>query len=144
MLTWAASAIDILHAAAMMLWVLGFPLLIWHGRPRLSRVYAWYSLLFVLISQGSHWLLGECVLTTLARYFWEAAELSGTQPRVLFTVRLVNFVAGVRPSERTAVLVWEWAVVAAALGLLWYWRATRQKRRTPLRSQGFEKQQAGA
>lgn len=132
MYTLAASLIDVLHATAMILWVLGFPLLIWHKRPKLSRFYAWYSLAFVVISQGSHWLMGECVLTTVARHLWEAAELSGTQPKVLFSVRLVNFIAGVRPEEQTAVLVWEWAVVIAALGLLWYWRASRRRKGPPL------------
>lgn len=123
-----ASAVDVLHAAAMILWVLGFPLLVWHGWPRWSRAYAWYSMVFVVLSQGSHWLLGECFLTTISRWLWQGVAASGKEPDVLFTVRFVNFVAGIRPSERAAVLVWEFAVVVCSLGMLWYWHRTWRAR----------------
>jgi hypothetical protein len=128
-----ASAVDVLHAALMVAWVVGFPFLIWHGWPRLSRAVAWYSLVFVIVSQLSHWVLGECFLTTLSLWLWEGVRAAGNEPQVLFTVRVVNFVAGIRPTERAAVLLWESAIVLGAVGMLFYWhralcRSSRRKK----------------
>jgi len=86
---------------------------------------------FVVVSQVSHWVLGECFLTTLSLWLWEGVRAAGNEPDVLFTVRIVNFVAGIRPSERAAVLVWESAIVLGALGMLFYWhRAFRRSSRS--------------
>jgi hypothetical protein len=104
----------------MLLWGVGLPLLIWHRLARLSRAYVWFSLVFVLGSVVSHQLLGECVLTTLARVSWESA---GGQPEAVpFIVRFTNWVAGVRPSARAAVLVWEVAIALYCVAFLWGWR----------------------
>jgi hypothetical protein len=129
-----AMAVDLVHALSMITWGLGLPLLIWHGLPRLSRAYMWYSLAFIVITLLSHWLLGECVLTTLARFFWEAA--GGARDRVPFTVLFVNAVAGIRPSSRSAVLIWEFAVLVSSAGSLWYWYRSRPRRRP--KSERFE------
>jgi hypothetical protein len=114
MLAALAVSADLIHVLAMLVWALGFPLLLWHRWPRLSEAYTVYALAFVLISQVSHFFLGECFLTTLSRLLWaEAGEhVIGT-----FTVRLVNAVAGVRPNERSAVLLWELLIASTALGV---------------------------
>jgi hypothetical protein len=111
-----AVASDLTHLAAMLAWALGLPLLLWHRWPRLSLVYGWYGLLFVLASQLSHLLIGECFLTTSSRLLWEAA---GDPTSSSFTVRLVEAVAGCRPSERSVVVAWQLGVVGTCIGALW-------------------------
>ena len=118
-MTIIAMTIDLIHAMAMVIWGIGLPLLIWHRYPRLSRAYMWYSLTFIVITLLSHWIWGQCFLTVLARVCWNAAGIERTQ--VPFTVLLVNKVAGIRPSTRVGVLIWEFAVLISCIGNLWYW-----------------------
>ena len=107
---------DAVHVLAMFAWAVGLPFLFWHRWPGLSIAYTLYALSFVIISQVSHHFLGECFLTTLSRHLWAASG----QPSVgTFTVRLVNAVAGVRPSADSAVLAWEIGIAGTALGTLW-------------------------
>ncbi|HSQ68329.1 MAG TPA: hypothetical protein VLM85_34205, partial [Polyangiaceae bacterium] len=61
---------DALHALLMLLWVVGMPLLFWHRWPRLSYFYSGFAVLFVIVNVISQWVLGECFLTTLSRFFW--------------------------------------------------------------------------
>ena len=119
-LQWLAMGVDLVHAASMLVWGLGLPLLFWHRYPRLSRLYVGYALVFLAVSVGSHALLGECVLTTLSRALWQAG--GGHRDEVPFVVTLVNAVARVRPSTRAAVLVWELAIAVSALGVWWHFR----------------------
>lgn len=121
-----AIAVDVVHAVAMLVWGLGLPLLLWHASHRLSRIYMWYSVCFVLITVLSHQLLGECFLTTWARLLWSRA--GDGRGDVAFSIVLVNAVAGIRPSSRTAVLVWEVAVLLSSVGSLWCWYVTRPNR----------------
>lgn len=107
---------DFLHIAFMVVWAVGLPLLLWHRWPRLSLVYTVYAIVFVVASQVSHYFLGECFLTTLSRYLWEAA---GDGADGTFTGRLVNMIAGVRPSTDTAVLVWEIAIAVTSVAVCW-------------------------
>jgi hypothetical protein len=67
---WLGSSVDFVHAALMLLWGVGLPLLFWHRVPSLSRAYAWFALGFIAASVVSHFALGECVLTTLSRRLW--------------------------------------------------------------------------
>jgi hypothetical protein len=119
-----AASVELFHAFVMIAWGLGLPLLFWHRYRRLSRGYMWFSLVFVSTSVLSRLVLGECFLTTLARYLWEAG--GGFRERVPFTVLFANAVAGVRPSTRAAVLAWEIAIVTTSLGTLLCWRKTRR------------------
>lgn len=101
----------------MVLWGVGLPLLVWHRFPRLSRAYVCFSLAFVAGSVLSHQLLGECVLTTLARTFWQlAGSPTGDVP---FIVTFTNWVAGVSPDSRAAVLTWELAIALYCIVFLW-------------------------
>jgi hypothetical protein len=93
---------DFIHITFMVLWAVGLPLLVWHRWPRLSLAYTVYAIAFVIVSQLSHYTLGECFLTTLSRYLW---ELAGAGADGTFTGRLVIMVAGVRSKVRG--LVWE-------------------------------------
>jgi hypothetical protein len=122
-----ASAVDLTHALVMLAWGLGFPLLFWHRFPRLSRAYMWFALSFVVVSVASHELLGECFLTSIARELWiRSGGYRGQEP---FTVLFANAVAGIRPTTREAVLVWEVAVFVTSAASLWCWRGTREHSR---------------
>jgi len=120
-----ALGIELSHGLMMLAWGLGLPLLFWHGLPRLSRGFMWFSMGFILVSVGSHVLLGECVLTTAARYFWHQA--GGYREHVPFVVLLTNRIAGVRPSARAAVLAWEFAIGAYSVALLLSWKRLNPK-----------------
>lgn len=118
-----AAAIELGHGLSMVVWGLGLPLLVWHRHERLSRAYMWYAIVFVTLSVVSNRVLGECFLTTLARYAWQAA--GGYRDSVPFTALLANTVAGIRPSTREVVFAWQAAVVLTSIGTLWCWRKTR-------------------
>jgi hypothetical protein len=125
-----AMVVDVTHALAMLAWGLGLPLLVWRRFERLSHFYTVFAALFVALSVGSHWTLGECFLTTLARSFWQAS--GGWRDTVPFTVVLANAVAGIRPSARSAVLAWEVAILVTSLGGLWSWRKAHLRRSAKL------------
>jgi hypothetical protein len=126
MLQLLAALTDIFHAGAMLAWGLGMPLLFWHRFPRLSRAYMWFSMAFVVITVASQAVLGECFLTTLARELWLAGD--GFRERVPFTVLVTEWVAGIRPTAREAVLLWELGVFASSAGGLWCWYRTAEPR----------------
>lgn len=119
-----AAAVDTLHALSMLAWGLGLPLLFWHRFRRLSHAYMVFALVFVVVSVVSHLLLGECVLTTLARKLWLLG--GGYREGVPFTALLANTVAGLRPTRREVVLLWEGAVFLTSAGSLWCWLRTRR------------------
>lgn len=116
-----APLIDLLHATAMAVWVLGLPLLFFRRRARLSRAYAIYALAFVVASQLSQWILGECFLTTLARFAWESQPAGTAPPDVeeWFTVRLAKAVFGATPSHRAVIIVSELLIASTAVAALW-------------------------
>jgi hypothetical protein len=121
-----AMTTDVVHAAAMVAWGLGLPLLVWHRRRRLSRAYAWFAMAFVISTVASQQVLGECFFTRLARELWNAS--GGFREDVPFTVVFANAVAGIRPTTRTAVLLWETAVFVTSAGSLWCWHRTHPRR----------------
>ena len=123
-----AASVDFTHALLMLLWGLGLPLLVWHRFPRLSRAYMWFAAAFVLISLVSHGAWGECLLTRIARELWRAG--GGYRDGIPFVAVLANAVAGVRPSNRQVVLVWEIAILLTSVGGLWCWRRTAARRYT--------------
>jgi hypothetical protein len=121
-----ALAVEFSHGLLMVLWGLGLPLLVWHRFARLSRAYVCFSLTFVAVSVVSHQLLGECVLTTVARTLWQSAG-SPTES-VPFIVTFTNWVAGFSPDSRAAVLIWEFAIALYGIVFLWSgWRRFSSK-----------------
>jgi len=121
-----ASVIDALHALFMVTWVLGLPLLFWRRWPRLTKAYGVYVVVFIVLSQASHYLLGECFLTALSRYFW---QLGGGAPspgsEEWFTVRFAWFIFGLSPSHRSIVIASEALISITALGILFSMRHLR-------------------
>jgi hypothetical protein len=118
-----SASVDVLHALAMLAWGIGLPLLFWHRWPALSRGYMVYSLAFIAASVTSQLMLGECFLTTLARGLAERGTNEILREKASFTVRLVEAVAGMRPTERLAVRLWELAIFLTCMGMLVHlWR----------------------
>jgi hypothetical protein len=97
-----AAIIDSIHAILMIIWIVGLPLLFWRRYPRLSHLYAYYVIAFVVINQLSFLLLGECVLTTLARFVYQSDPNRITSHRYdeWFVVRISQAVFNLAPSHR--------------------------------------------
>jgi hypothetical protein len=115
-----AVLIELIHAVAILAWIAGLPLLFWHRWPRLTRWYAGYALVFVVLTQGSRMLLGECFLTTIARHLFESAapETVPAEIHEWFTVRFAKWVFGFAPTRRSIVLLFEAGVAITAIGAL--------------------------
>jgi hypothetical protein len=125
------STTDFVHALLMLAWVLGLPLLFASRWPRWRRAYAIYAVVFVVLSQGSQALLGECFLTTLARWFWEHPHVGPPPVGVdeWFTVRLARTVFRLSPPYRTITIISEVLATATAAGVLYYLHRERSSRR---------------
>ena len=121
------SAVDLLHALLMVGWVAGLPLLFWHRFPRATRWYAIYAIVFVVLNLASRYFLGECFLTTLARYLWEhGGAPPRTAPGEWFTVRLAMMVFHLTPSHRSIKLLSELLILVTAVGMLFSMRRARK------------------
>ncbi len=128
-----ATFLDFLHALLMAIWALGLPLLFWRRWPRLSRAYAIYAVIFVVLNLGSEWILGECFLTTITRYFWEHAPSHPANTDEWFTVRFAELVFSLSPSHHAIKLVGKGLVVITAIGsILHVGSSLRASRRKPL------------
>jgi len=114
----AAAAIDVLHAALMAAWLLGLPLLFWHRFPKLTFTYGVYAVLFVICTRVSHWLRGECFLTTISAKLWRRSASVSPDSDEWFTVRLARFVFGMTPSHRAVAWTSEGLILVTALGVL--------------------------
>lgn len=125
--------VDLLHSLLMAAWVIGFPLLVWHRWPRLTRAYCVYSIAFVILNQVSQALLGECFLTTIARMCWMRAP-AGSVPTGMnewFTVRLAQAIFHLTPTHRSIKLLSEILVVLTAVGVLVAYRRLSRHRTPP-------------
>ena len=139
-----ASLIDLVHALAMVAWVGGLPLLLWRGRPAWSRAYVRYAIAFILLSQGSQWLLGECFLTSLTRAAWNAGGGFDAADRTWFTIRVAEAVFRLRPSERAISIAFEALVLVTAVGVLVHGRRSGRPPRAPRGKSGPRGGDAGA
>jgi hypothetical protein len=133
------SAVDVMHALLMAAWLLGMPLLFWQRRPALTRAYAVYATAFVVVSQLSRPIFGECVFTTLASWLWNHPSGSSgvaAAPDEWFTVRLSRAIFAMAPSHRAIAVSSEILSAIAALGVLWSMRRLRwaRRRRAPASS----------
>jgi hypothetical protein len=103
----------------MVAWVAGLPLLFFCRRyPRAARWYAAYAVAFIVLNQASRFLLGECFLTTVARFFWEHGGAPPSAPGEWFTVRLARAVFHLTPSHRAITVVSELLIGVTAIGML--------------------------
>lgn len=100
----------------MLMLIAGLPLLFSRRFPIVSRVYAAYAVVFVVVSQGTQLLLGECFLTTLARMaLVHSGKLGDPQ---WFTVRFSRLIFGLAPSERLISITFDLLVAIIAVGVL--------------------------
>lgn len=109
---------DFLHAMLMAIWFAGLPLLFWHARPMLTRIYALFAVAFVVVSQVSQWILGECFLTSIALFFWRHVPSSAPVSKEWFTVRIAQAIFHAAPSHRTISRLSEVMVAVSAAGAL--------------------------
>lgn len=113
------SLVDFLHAIFMVVWIAGLPLLFWHKYPRLTRWYAVYAIVFIILYGASRIFLGECFLTTTSRWLWEHG---GSEPPVApnewFTVRIAMAVFHMAPSHKAIKLIGTILVFVSAIGAL--------------------------
>lgn len=115
----AAAIVEFIHAWTMVVWVASLPFLFWHRWPKLSLAVAVYNLAFIVINRVSHWLLGECILTRVARW------VGGDQGDEWFTVKFSRLVFGCIPSNKQVALVEQTLVLVVAIGVfytLWWKR----------------------
>jgi len=113
-----ATMLDFFHALVIATWALGLPLLFWQRWPKLSRIYAAYAIGFVSLNLLSDWLIGECFLTTITRYFWENAATRPSNSSEWFTVRFAELVFKLTPSHDTIKLLTKTLVFVTAIGAL--------------------------
>ncbi len=112
------ATVDLIHALSMVAWVVGLPLLFAARRyPRASRAYIVFAVGFIALNQLSHYVLGECFLTTAARWCY-LHDRSGTPSYEWFTVRLAEAVFRMTPSHRSIVVLSQVLVAATGLGAL--------------------------
>jgi hypothetical protein len=124
------SSVDVVHALLMAAWVGGMPLLFWHRWPRMTRAYAAFAIGFVIVSQGSRMALGECFLTTIARWLWEHPSATGLAQHASsewFSVRLAAAVFRMSPSHRSIVITSETLMLVTAMGTLFSMRRLRRR-----------------
>jgi hypothetical protein len=136
------SAVDVVHALLMAAWILGLPLLFVRRWPRLSRVYGVYAIVFIVVSQASEWILGECFLTTIAGSLWNGvSDAAAIDTSEWFTVRLARWVFDMAPSHRSIVIASEVLIFVTAVGVLLTLREGHPRAiktlRVPLRQRGF-------
>ena len=125
------SLVDVVHALFMAVWVLGLPLLFLQRWPRLRRAYGIYAIVFIVLSQASEWLLGECFLTTVASRLWERASgVTTIDASEWFTVRLAKWIFDMAPSHRAIVIVSELLILVTALGVLFSLRGAHTTERS--------------
>jgi hypothetical protein len=129
-----ASFVDLLHALLMVAWVADLPLLFWRRRPRWTRWYAIYAIVFIILNQASRALLGECFLTTFSRFLWEQGGAPpGSAPGEWLTVRIAMAVFHMAPSHRAITILGEILIFVSAVGML---RALRSRSSPDLGGQG--------
>jgi hypothetical protein len=122
------AAIDLFHALAMVLWVLGLPFLFSRRWPRLAMASGIYAISFIVLSQGSKLILGECFLTTLARLAW-AKSTSPVDPGEWFTVRIARAVFDLSPARHSITRLSEVLILITATGMLLSLHRHRRERK---------------
>lgn len=109
-------SVDVFHAFVMIAWVAGIPLLFWHRYRKLTITYCVFAIIFIIINQLSQWFLGECVLTTLARYCYSLTNV--VPDNEWFVVRFTKFVFGLTPGHKAIKLITEVLIFISGIGML--------------------------
>ncbi len=124
------ASVDLIHALAMVVWVVALPLLFVRRWPRATFAYAIYALTFVVLNQVSQWVLGECFLTTIARSFYEhRGPKAPPASHEWFTVRLAEAIFSLSPSRRSITIASEVLIMITAIGAIYTVRHSLRRRR---------------
>ena len=110
-----AVATDVIHAVAMILWIIGLPLLFWRKHSYLSLAYATYSLIFIIINQVSHYTLGKCIMTELSQYCWKHS-VNHPDTSEWFAVRFSQIIFGLTPTHVLVKQLTEGLICLSAIG----------------------------
>ena len=111
-------AIELFHAVLMCAFVGTVPLLFLQHWPRLTACIAAFDVLFIIVNRASHYLLGECVFTRMAR---QARWATGDWNEEWFTVKLCRVVFGLIPANRQVVLAEQTVILVVAVGVFYVW-----------------------
>lgn len=107
-----ALTIELIHASSMILFVLSIPAMFWHKWSMLSSVACVYAILFVVVNRLSHLILGECILTRMARWAGGACD------NEWFTVKVTRLVFGFIPSNKAVTYIEQAFVILVAVCVL--------------------------
>jgi hypothetical protein len=104
--------INFIHAILMLIWVCSIPFLFWYKHIIISKISAIYSIVFIIVNRLSYYILGECILTTLARHF------SNSQDHKWFLVKFSTLIFNFIPNNKQIVFVGELFIFLVALDVL--------------------------
>lgn len=107
-----ASVIEFIHALCMIFWILTIPFLFYHRWPKITLGAIVYNFLFVTVNRLSHWILGECIFTRMAR--WAGGEWNNEW----FTVKVARLVFGFIPSNKNVTYVEQGILLLVCTGVL--------------------------
>lgn len=119
MFIFIAICVDVIHAIAMMLWVIGLPLLFYNKYPSLSIGYAIYSILFIIINQLSHYYWGHCIFTVLSNYYYKLAN-SNVDTGEWFSIRFARYIFGLTPTHKGVNIATQLLIMISSFGCLFF------------------------
>lgn len=112
-----AVAVDTIHALAMVIWILGLPLLFWHKYKKLSFAYCIFSIFFIIVNLTSQYFLGHCVLTSIAGFFWERSS-SHVDTTEWFVTRFTRLIFNMTPTHILIKRLTEIIIMISSIGVL--------------------------
>jgi hypothetical protein len=104
--------IEILHTIVILTLVGLVPFLFVKKWKILTRLATIYSVIFITINRMSQWILGECILTRMAR--WVGGDWNGE----LFIVKTLRIIIGVTPSNIQVFWIEDILILIVILGIL--------------------------
>lgn len=110
------TVIEFIHALSMVVWIALIPFLFYHRWPKITLLSVLYSITFIVVNRLSHWILGECIFTRMAR--WAGGEWNNE----CFTVKLTRIVFGFIPTNKSVTYVEQSVLMLVCIGILIYWK----------------------
>lgn len=108
-----ATIIEFIHALFIVLLVIGTPFLFIKRWKKIRLATALYSIVFIIVNRVSHYTMGECVWTRLARV--TGGNSWGDE---LFLSKISRIVFGCIPSSRQLVYFEQGAIFIVCLGII--------------------------
>lgn len=108
-----ATIIEFIHALFIVLLVIGTPFLFIKRWRKIRLAAALYSIIFIIVNRISHYTMGECIWTKLARVV--GGNSWGDE---LFLSKISRVVFGCIPSSRQLVYFEQGAIFIVCLGIV--------------------------